>query len=282
MADEKQKVLTPDEIPDTPFPQSGEEANLGESQGGKEEIYTPATVPDTPFPKKVIAQETVGASLNTKSKKILAEYSFTPSGSIKVGELVPGESGDLKISPDGIVARNKDGDTTFAIDGDTGDATFRGNVQAKDFQVIDENGLISSNNFNSDSINDFTARTTTSGSFVDIDFTTLSFHLDRAAKVFIMVTVQARIYDTSTDTDIWTATIPLNIDGLNDGTFMFFIDSFMASQYFSTYTTRIFTMSTQRIKLLDKGDHTIKLVMKTSGHTLQIIDTTVAYIILGT
>lgn len=39
-------------------------------------------------------------------------------------------SGDIKISPSGIVARNTSGLTTFAIDGETGNATFAGELQS--------------------------------------------------------------------------------------------------------------------------------------------------------
>jgi len=52
-------------------------------------------------------------------------------------------SGDLRISPNGITARDSAGLTTFSIDGTTGNAVFKGTVQAGSFitdnvQVTDE------------------------------------------------------------------------------------------------------------------------------------------------
>ncbi len=69
-----------------------------------------------------MAVETIGSALNTKSKRILAEFQFADSGAIKVGKFAPGVSGDLRISPNGIVARNESGIITFSIDGTTGNA----------------------------------------------------------------------------------------------------------------------------------------------------------------
>lgn len=92
------------------------------------------TLPDSTkgvdFQGDVIARELRSQSLNTMSRKILAEYNFSLNGALAVGTYVSGTSGDIRISPDGIVARNSSGTTTFAIDGTTGDATFFGTVVA--------------------------------------------------------------------------------------------------------------------------------------------------------
>lgn len=85
------------------------------------------------FPIKTVAVETMGSSFNTKTKKILGDFSFGVLGAITVGEYVYGESGEVKISPNGIIAKNVNGDTTFALDGTTGDATFKGTIQAGAF-----------------------------------------------------------------------------------------------------------------------------------------------------
>ena len=129
MADTEDKVYTPETIPDQPFPGEGEEiAQTGGSTSG--DILHPTTTPATKFPTKRIAHELIGAALNTKSRKILAEFEFTPSGALQVGKYENGVSGDLRISPNGITARNISGITTFAIDADTGDATFLGTIQS--------------------------------------------------------------------------------------------------------------------------------------------------------
>jgi len=131
MAEEisKKDIYTPEEIPDQPFPGQEGTAELvgGKASGG---VYTPTEIKDKPFPTKRIAQELISAVLNTKSKKILGEFQFTPSGAIQIGKYANGVSGDLRLSPAGITARNISGLTTFAIDADTGDAVFKGDVRA--------------------------------------------------------------------------------------------------------------------------------------------------------
>lgn len=122
------KVYTPNEIEDAPFPQQGQ-AVFAETQQTAGGSYSPKTTKDTSFPDPRIAYQTIGSALNTRSKKILAAFEFTPSGALQIGKYDPGVSGDVRISPNGIVARNDLGTETFALDGDTGDATFAGTIQ---------------------------------------------------------------------------------------------------------------------------------------------------------
>ncbi len=98
-----------------------------ESSGG---TYSNTETKETPMPTKRVAVELLSSALNTRSKKILAEFEFTKQGAIQIGEYTNGVSGDLRISPSGIVARNLSGITTFTLDGDTGDAYFAGTIQA--------------------------------------------------------------------------------------------------------------------------------------------------------
>lgn len=127
MSDEV-KVYKPETIKDTPFPQEeGEGLETSQKTGV---VYTPQTIRDQPFPIARISNELISSVLNTKTKKILGEFTFTPSGALKIGDYQEGEAGQINISPDGIVARNTDGETTFSLDGDTGDATFLGTVRA--------------------------------------------------------------------------------------------------------------------------------------------------------
>ena len=128
MADEK--IYYPETIQETPFPGDEQEYISGGNVNGSGGTYKPATTQDQPLPTKRVATELISTSLNTKSKKITGEYGFTKSGAIQVGEYKQAISGELKLSPDGIVARNKSGITTFAIDGDTGDAVFAGRLQS--------------------------------------------------------------------------------------------------------------------------------------------------------
>lgn len=128
MTDDKIKVFHPEVINETPLPNQTE-ADFGVQTAGGQTYY-PTEIPDNPFPERKVANELISSSLNTKSKKILAEYQFTPHGAIQIGKYQSGKSGDIRISPDGLVGRNKQGQTTFAIDGDTGDATFLGRILA--------------------------------------------------------------------------------------------------------------------------------------------------------
>lgn len=132
MAEDTVKVYTPTVIDDQPFPQEGV-PSLTPTQGAKEDIYTPQTTKDAAFPTYNIAVELIGTALNTKSKKILQEFQFTPSGAIQIGKYEAGVSGDLRLSPSGIVARDTAGNTTFALDGETGSAVFAGTIQAGTF-----------------------------------------------------------------------------------------------------------------------------------------------------
>jgi len=129
MAD-SEKVYTPEEIDDNPFPTEDSIEGFDVTQNTSNDIINAQKIADQSFPSKRVAVELLSTALNTKSKKILQEFEFTSSGAIKVGEYQNGVSGELKISPNGLVARNNAGSTTFAIDGDTGDAVFTGTIQA--------------------------------------------------------------------------------------------------------------------------------------------------------
>ena len=127
MADEK--VYTPHVIADIPFPQENQGSIPSVNQGSAD-IYTQKEIKDQSFPVKRVAQELLSTALNTRSKKILQEFEFTSSGAIQIGKYQEGLSGDVRISPNGMTARDASGNTTFAIDGDTGDAVFKGTVRA--------------------------------------------------------------------------------------------------------------------------------------------------------
>jgi hypothetical protein len=68
------------------------------------------------------------SAINTANKTILSDFTFGVSGALQVGTYVNGVSGDLKISPNGILARDNTGNTTFSINGTTGVAVLNGLV----------------------------------------------------------------------------------------------------------------------------------------------------------
>ena len=72
----------------------------------------------------------IDANLDTSTKNILASFSFGISGAIQIGTYVDGVTGDIKISPNGIVGRDSTGANSFTIDGTTGSATFAGALSA--------------------------------------------------------------------------------------------------------------------------------------------------------
>lgn len=122
------KVYKPTEIADQPLPQETN-APFGESSGTKD-IVTPNETQDQPLPRKVIAQETISSRLNTLSGKILGAFEFVQHGAIQIGKFVTGVSGDIRITPNGITARDLSGNTTFALNGEDGSAVFSGEIRS--------------------------------------------------------------------------------------------------------------------------------------------------------
>ena len=123
-------VYYPNEIQDQALGEVSGTTGKSSSGNLNTQTYTPVSAVDKNYPSKIIARETISQTLNTKEKKIKGAYTFSKQGSIVVGGYVNGVSGEVAISPDGITGTNANGNTTFAIDGTTGDATFRGTVEA--------------------------------------------------------------------------------------------------------------------------------------------------------
>lgn len=140
------KVYTPEVTQDVPFPSQTSEVASTSSEGGTGGNYSPSKQTDTPFLTRKIAVELIGSALNTRSRKILQEFELVTSGGFQVGKYENGISGDLRITPGGLTARDSAGLTTFAIDGDTGDAVFKGEVQAGSFVsglvIVGDNSVV--------------------------------------------------------------------------------------------------------------------------------------------
>lgn len=84
-----------------------------------------------------IIKDIINSKLDTDSQEILAAFEFGASGAIQIGAYSAGVSGDVRLSPAGIVARNKSNVNTFTLDGDSGDATFLGTVAANSVIACD-------------------------------------------------------------------------------------------------------------------------------------------------
>ena len=127
-----EKVYTPEVIEENPIPGQSGVVTFEASQNTNQTTgqASPATIKEQVIPTKKIATELISSNLNTRSRKILGEFQFTPSGAIQIGNYQEGNNGDIRISPDGIVARDRNGNTTFALDGTDGSAVFAGTIQA--------------------------------------------------------------------------------------------------------------------------------------------------------
>jgi hypothetical protein len=127
---EEPKVYHAETIEENPFPNQEQPESFADSQSTAGGVTSGKTIQAQPFPYKKIIGEFISKSLNTISRKITSAFQFTQSGAIQIGKYILGISGDIRISPDGITARNKSGEDTFALDGTTGDAFFKGTVQS--------------------------------------------------------------------------------------------------------------------------------------------------------
>lgn len=127
-------VYTPETITDNQYssegiaPTSVSSSNTPVSTTTPETQTNPYTV--KPNTEKIVAFDVIGLSIDTHKQVILGNYSFGQVGALAIGEYVPGESGDIRISPNGIIARNVNGDITILIDGTTGDVTVKGTITA--------------------------------------------------------------------------------------------------------------------------------------------------------
>lgn len=128
--DEKLKIYEPNEIEDTPIEQVESETGNTDSTSDTTGVTNPPSIPSY-VPKTVLASDIVNESLDTQMRKIKSDYGFTETGSIQIGKYVALVSGQILISPDGIVAISKDdGLPSITIDGQTGNATFKGTIAA--------------------------------------------------------------------------------------------------------------------------------------------------------
>lgn len=125
----------PQTIVDQPVPllEGGFSDSSGSNSSPTSDSYaeSPITIPDKRIIPPNTAQDTVSQSLNTATRRILGEFTFEQLGAIVVGAINSAlGTGQITISPDGIIAKNSDGTTTFALDGTDGSATFLGELIA--------------------------------------------------------------------------------------------------------------------------------------------------------
>ena len=114
-------------------------------------------------------KDVVNTNLSTATKQILGDFTFGSYGALQIGTYESGVSGDIRISPNGILGRNKDGDTTFSINGTTGDATFGGTLVAASgtFGTVTA-GILSGVEISGSTITGGTIQTSSTGQRVEI------------------------------------------------------------------------------------------------------------------
>lgn len=122
---------------------------------------------------------------DTDSKTILSDFTFGTSGALQIGTYESGVSGDIRISPNGILGRNKDGDTTFSINGTTGDATFGGTLVAASgtFGTVTA-GILSGVEISGSTITGGIVQTSTSGNRIVLDGSTNKLNFIGAAGIY--------------------------------------------------------------------------------------------------
>ena len=76
----------------------------------------------------IITSAALNSKLDTAAGTILGQFALTGSGALQIGTYTNGSSGDIRITPNGITARNSSGATTFSLDGTTGAAIFKGDI----------------------------------------------------------------------------------------------------------------------------------------------------------
>ena len=122
------KNYEPEVIQESPFPNEIIQP-ISPTQGSGDN-FTPITTKEKIIPRKRSAVELLSTTLNTKSRKILQEFELVQSGGIKVGDFEEGISGDIRLTPNGITARDSAGITTFSLLGSDGSAVFKGEIRS--------------------------------------------------------------------------------------------------------------------------------------------------------
>jgi len=103
---DNEKVYTPEVIESNPFPMQENVVSFDVAQQANQTtgMYGPATTKEQLVPTKKVAVELLSSKLNTRTRKILGAFQFTPSGAIQIGNYQEGDFGDIRISPvQGIV-----------------------------------------------------------------------------------------------------------------------------------------------------------------------------------
>lgn len=253
--------MEPQVIIDQPIPLLGGSVIDASGQGSNPVLSgtpVPTTQLDKKFPPRVIARETISQSLNTKTKSILADYTFESLGAISIYSPIH-PLAHISISGDGIIGVNANGDTTFAIDGATGDAIFAGELRSGTLItgeivlgdgsiILDDMGLKSTTNFLNSITSHGVLQQFTTTSYVDLTNSAQTFTLERSTNIILFVKGEMYIAESAGNTG--NAVLFIDIDGTianNGAIFLFSGNSFRRTNTVTYLVT------------LAAGTHTIKL-----------------------
>jgi hypothetical protein len=260
MNEDDNKVYYPDTIQDTPFPVTSiaqQSLSVSDQQPTSGTSH-PSSISDNALPRPFIAHETLSSSLNTLSRKILNQFELADSGGLRIGRYTPGVNGEIDITPGGITALDQSGNTTFNIDGDTGNATFNGEIFAKDVQVIGADGLISLASFATKSVTSGLNFSTASAIFTDItDVTKDTDDLPNPVHALILATANIFADKQGVGDFEGEASVCITVNGVAGAT-MVMRGKTVAGDSNSDITT----CSTHQFVELPAGVSTIKLQMK--------------------
>jgi len=292
------KVYSPQTIPDQPFPISipaneMQPQTVGGGMPASGFIATPSTIQTQPLPLQQNADNVISPRLDTKTKQILANFSFAPSGALKIGGLNPGVSGEIDIDSEGIVAKDRNGDTEFALNAEDGSAVFAGELASGTIlsgaitvgdTIIDKEGIA----FKVGQLFSNTPRTTTNTSYTSVPGSGFTIHVDSGEPVLVFISVFAYIqnHDPNYQQNGYYTSV-----NLKDITNNFFVMDDISSPgvpatYISgaTETTRTNSMpgSESVLVLVDPGTHNYELQFEANGGgTAEIDSFNIQIIILG-
>lgn len=124
------KIIYPTVIEPTPL--NGQQYQFDTSGSSQKSSIMGTTSSETTKTRTLsppqYAKEVVSKRLNTIAGQITSKFTFTNFGALEIGE--ENVTGWIRITGDGIVAENINGQNTFYLDGRTGNAVFSGELAA--------------------------------------------------------------------------------------------------------------------------------------------------------
>lgn len=124
------KIIYPTVIEPTPL--NGQQYQFDTSGSSQKSSIMGTTSSETTKTRTLsppqYAKEVVSKRINTIAGQITSKFTFTNFGALEIGE--ENVTGWIRITGDGIVAENINGQNTFYLDGRTGNAVFSGELAA--------------------------------------------------------------------------------------------------------------------------------------------------------